>query len=649
MILPLAYHIKSFLICLLIVLLSFSSVGAQNRDTTAILKTASQLVALEPRHPDSALRLLTQILEDSKKIGYSKGIVFSLTHTGNIYFAKGAYEQSLAAYREGLQYGERSPGGLLAAAKLYYNISNVFYTRGNYDSAADYCYKAMLLAEMFPDVIPAGRIYSNLGILLDRLGQPDKALYYLDKAIKMFAREKDYFIMAGILENKGLIYSHKKDSTNALGYFNAALKMGREHHYKEIEFITQTDIGAYYVAAGNASKALPYLLAALEMKNGFTPEDLNTQALFLSLGRAYYLLHDFESAEQYMQLASTTKEAHLLKDNQMQLHEILSLIYARKNDFREAYQHLLHFNAIRDSIENKELTQSINQLEVKYRTAEKDKILAQNQLLIARQENALKEKNIWMLSIGACLLLITTLLIARYRSLRQKQKLQAEQLLNLQRAQEIMMLRATMEGEERERKRLAGELHDGVGGILAAVKMGYEVLGIENGLSEKAGYTRVWNLLREMGNTVREAAHNLMPQVLLHNSLPEAIRLFCTQVNEGKSLQIDVQAYGDFTPLSTAFKLFVYRIVQELVQNAIKHANASKMLIQLVYNDHTFSITVEDNGQGITRATEYSGIGLQHLQSRIQSMNGQFSLESFDGKGTTIYIEFDLAHHNTTL
>ncbi|PZF71986.1 tetratricopeptide repeat-containing sensor histidine kinase [Taibaiella soli] len=641
--------IKLYLTHLIIIISLFtSSALAQNPDTVSILKNEALIIKLEQKMPDSALQLLPQIFDDSRKIGFTKGLIFSLIETGNIYFIKGEYEKSLSRYRQALPYCDRSPAGLLFTAKLYYNISNVFYTRGNYDSAAQYCYKSMFLAEMFPAIIPGGRIYSNLGILMNRMGQPDKALYYLDKAAKAAGREKNYLLMAGILENKGFIYSHKKDTEKALGYFNAALKIAREHQFTEIEFITLTDIGTHYIGLDSAAKALPYLQTALRMHDQFLPEDLNTQSLFLSLGRAYYMLHDYDAAEKYLQLASDAKEASSLKDNQMQLQEILSLIYARKSNYEAAYKHLMNFNKLKDSIEGKDLTQNINQLEIKYRTAEKDKTLAQNQLLIAQQENSLKEKNSWIVIIIGCLLLLTTLLVARYRNVQQKQKLQTEKLLNLQRTQEIMMLRATMQGEEKERERLAGELHDGVGGMLAAVKMGYETLGLENNLSSQPGYTRVWKMLQEMGKDIRDAAHNLMPGVLLHNSLPEAVRLFCATVNENKSLHIDVQAYGDFQSFSEDFKLFSYRIIQELVQNTIKHANASKMLVQLISDNGLFSITAEDNGRGITDTNHHSGQGLLHLQSRIQSMSGQLSIESFEGKGTTVYIEFDLPGVNAT-
>jgi signal transduction histidine kinase len=189
------------------------------------------------------------------------------------------------------------------------------------------------------------------------------------------------------------------------------------------------------------------------------------------------------------------------------------------------------------------------------------------------------------------------------------------------------VLNALVEGEEKERSRLARELHDGVGGILSASKMHLSIIEDEEHYGPKATQLKnVSSLLDQAAQEIRTIAHNLFPDILLMHDLDVAISYYCL---------------GKMPKLNNHFKLIVYRAVQELVNNVMKHAHADHVLVQLSKHDNVMTIVVEDNGVGFDEKVP-KGMGLLNLADKVKNLDGQFSIESAPGKGTTVVLEFNL-------
>jgi signal transduction histidine kinase len=150
------------------------------------------------------------------------------------------------------------------------------------------------------------------------------------------------------------------------------------------------------------------------------------------------------------------------------------------------------------------------------------------------------------------------------------------------------------------------------------------------------------SMLQDTTSEIRKTAHNLMPNVLLRHDLGEALRIYCEHINASNELTITLRLYGDLKQLDKSVELFLYRMSQELIQNIIKHANASQAVVELELRDDTMNIIVEDNGIGFEVNSSYSGFGLQNLQFRVQALQGTLSIESAKEIGTTIIIQFDL-------
>ena len=223
----------------------------------------------------------------------------------------------------------------------------------------------------------------------------------------------------------------------------------------------------------------------------------------------------------------------------------------------------------------------------------------------------------------------------------ENQKTKAAILLEKQN-REIAKLEALIDGEEKERRRIAQELHDGLNGDLSAIKYRLSTLE-ESGLSaiDSENLTKVIDMIDESCAQVRSISHNLMPSSILDYGLIETIREYCIKINTSNTFKIDFQFFGNYIGLSKKSETVIYRIIQELVTNILKHSKATEAMIQFNYREDELFITVEDNGIGFDKKSISSGIGHKNIKTRIEFLNAQLDVES-SSAGTSFTISIDL-------
>lgn len=209
--------------------------------------------------------------------------------------------------------------------------------------------------------------------------------------------------------------------------------------------------------------------------------------------------------------------------------------------------------------------------------------------------------------------------------------------------QEFERYRAMMDAREEERARIAKDLHDGVGGLLSGVKM--SLTQMQDRLApqsdDKLVFARSLDMLDGSMQEIRRVAHAMMPPSLQQFGLNAAVRDFVEAINSMKTIDVVFQVVGDDKQSLTLDKqLIIYRIIQELVNNVLKHSHADKCIVQLVYGD-TLSITVEDNGTGFEKSNN-SGAGLQNIRQRVEFLKGSIDWDSTPGNGTSVTAEIPL-------
>lgn len=651
-------------------------------DTASINRLIDKANALIKTYPDSALVLYRQVVAMSDKIHYLRGrsvafnnmsatykekldfpaAIFYLKESmripysskkmflvqfvdlSDLYYQTGNFQGIRALYNRAVPFFDvQNPTELSILARLNKYMAIVHLRSGNYDSSFVYYYR--ILSDLqAPDSTNSATFvetYNGLGAASARIGFHGRALYYFEAALELAARYRDTNQVTMSMGNKVGVYVAKKEYTKAKEVCLQALTMARRMKYYSYESLNASEMAIILNEEGAHEEALTYCKEALECARKINHFDNQVSAAYI-LGYTLAKLGRYQEAETYVMPALELARKRGRMDNISDAYAQLADIYSATGKYRDAYEYRTLYAHIQDSLRDQEVTDRMAAMELKYKTAQTDKQLAQQQLQLAQKENKLREKNLLLGSLVLGLLLIVTIAIGKYRN---RQRLQAEQLRNLAQQQEIDRLNARMQGEEMERGRIAQELHDGVTVLLSAAKMNYTALGKEyEQITGARTYHEVMQLLNETGQELRSISYNLVPELLLRQSLPAALQAFCSLIQKGHNLETDVQSYGSFANLDVGLAHSIYRIVQELIHNIVRHAQASRVLVQLIRRDDMLYLTVEDNGVGFDAGSSPAGMGLQNLRERVQALKGHLVVASQPGIGTTIDMEIPLNH-----
>ncbi len=580
--------------------------------------------------------------------------VTRLLRYANEQLRKGSFHQAITTLRTALFFSGYISGEQLTY--IYNNLANTYLRTGDYNHSIHYYLLAIREMEKLPgkEAMHA-TLYSNLATLFIQMEDYSRALYYLNKGesiLRPLGNPENY--LSRLLLNKATALQH--DQISAVATYREALSLSRSYGDSETVCTILNNLGDYYLQERMPHQAIQYLKESLGIISG---QSFYIQAgNLISLGEAYKMLGNTDQAEHYLLLALHKAEESGMQKEVMAVHKLLSDLYGHTAQYRQAWQHQHQYVTVRDSMLNIRKVHDINHLEVKYRTAEKDKEIFRKELMITRQQHHLQEKNIWIACISAILMLLTILTFTLYRNHRHRQRLQQERIRNLQheqellrREQEIDRLKAMMEGVEQERSRLARELHDGIVSQLSAIKMNFNALSNrQHSAGFRGDFEEALQQLDEATEDLRNTSHNLMPQVLIRSGLQAAVETLCEKIRRSiPGLHMDCLVYGTLPPLRNEQGLMLYRIIQELVQNAVKHAQANYILVQMNCLDDTLDITVEDNGIGIDPedAETHTTLGLRNIRERVHVLNGKMHIQAAPDSGTSVYLEFNCREWKT--
>ncbi|WP_118974123.1 tetratricopeptide repeat-containing sensor histidine kinase [Taibaiella koreensis] len=590
-------------------------------------------------YPDSAFRIASRNLEQSRILGYTYGAGWSLMDLGLLAQDKGQYPESIRLFNDAMELLQRTAKGPRETPRLLSYIGNAYNYMGNVQLGLHYQLKALDLAQNFYPDINVDYIYNNTAAIFSAMNRsPEVIRYYMDQAERLAIRFRNYPLLGAISLNKGNNYLAARAPDSCAYYLQRAVQLGRASGDLRVEYIALMNTGVLWLERDRPDSAIVYLQQA---RTGEQAIPLAARKLLAgSLGRAYLFNGRAQEAdplirEQYRD-AVDTKDTVSLRD----AYYNMFLLEDKLGRYREASRFAGDYIRLNEKLSGQAIYESVNEQEIQYRSAEKEKDLVGKQLKIARQEKLLATQNTWLtVIIGG---IVTLLLLAafawhRYTS---RQKLLRARLRDLEQTTQIETLKATIQGEEQERIRIARELHDGLGAMTSTARINLGLLKQQDAESAQVLQSTT-RLLDEISADLRFTAHNMMPRALMEKDLPKAVATFCEYIGRNKPFTINVQTFGDFTLLPEYYLLSTYRIVQELVHNAEKHAGATAIFVQLSYRDALLSITVEDDGKGFDARTVTlrKGLGLDSIRGRAQSLGGDLVIDSAPGSGTSVTLD----------
>lgn len=629
--------------CLCVLLCLPHSLFAQAQtDSDQELKAAEQFLAT---NPDSSLILYRNIFRQAEENHQQSIATKAMGGIGNAYLRKGDFTQSklhmdksiamARLYKDTLQWANmennrsllyqqnglytESIQGYYQAIDLlrscsrkektklphyYNNLGGLWLLLKEYGQAADILLQAKAIIDTSrsnDDKIKA-YIYTNLGLALAGT-DPHKAWQYLTEAAGMAMRIQDKYLLVKQYVNLAAISLEQAQYDSSLHYVQQALAISRELNSPVAKALASYQAGHHYLQwAGKQSFAKT---ASLERAMAYLQEALS---------------HSFSSG---------------LKDVLPDIYNDLSRCYAAQNNHQEAYRYARLFNSSRDSLLGNEKNKTVSLL-MKYTNISKDKELTERKMALLQNEYALKQKDRWILLFSVLTAGLIIVGLTGFQLLKSRAKLKS---IQLQKAKEIELLKASIEGAAQERDRLASALHDGV--LIHFSLLKRDLAALAGDISSSGANARFRKMIDQFDhtmNTLRHSAHNLMPDIVMQQGFIQAIANLCASIESHSDLRIDVIHIGERPELHKDFSMIIYNMIQELLHNILKHAHAQQVLLQTTYLDQYLDIVIEDDGVGYQQGQELKGAGLVSIMEKIKAFKGSLEIKNNEPAGTSIYL-----------
>ena len=531
---------------------------------------------------------------------------FGFENGGNKFRIMGWYPEALANYLLALVVYQKSKD-TAQICKTISGIGHIYNKMGDNPTAIEWQKRALLLANNIDDPSLKGLIYGRIGISYDEMSIFDSAHYFNQIAIDFFKKRNENTYLSQWLSN----------------------------------------IGNTYVQQRNYIEAEKYLLESVSYINN---ESIKTSS-YTNLANIYINTNRYQEAKVLLDsafyFAQKFKQKEFLAEVYFRNHEL----YSKLGQYKRALKYYNDYSKLKDSILNAENTSQVANMRVRYETEQKE-----NQLLIEianrdrlEKENAMAEivisnRNrliIIILSIG-----IAAIFFLLFVYQRKKSKLKAEQdaAIIIERESGI---RAIFDAQEKERSRIAKDLHDGIGQQISAIKLllqniAFKILEVSPKLDKDL--SKISLMITDVGDETRSISHQMMPKSLTQLGLVDALQDIIDKSFDGNSIMCKFEHYNLNTRLPQNIEIGLYRIAQELINNILKHSKATKVDIQLMKIDDNCIFIVQDNGQGMPTDNKKEGIGIMNITNRLRTINGNLNMESHSHTGTIATIKIYLGN-----
>ena len=524
---------------------------------------------------------------------------------GTIAFLNNDYTEAISKYLSGLNYFEKQSGQNIQYSKhgYYKQLHELYDQLDDSVNAENYLNKAFQVAGQLTDtVLLIWDGFDRISMFIDRKNC-DEATRQLSALKRLISEQGEDFMMARYYYYQAVCYGENKRYDSAIAVMRKSLEMYREYHDMIGEYSSRDHLARLYIVTGRYKEADSMIAV------NFTISKSNRD--WKNLSESYHLQaelaiakREFEKALKLNELAAEMEDSMRLNEHKQQV------VYAGAK-----------FQVVRQ------------QDEIVFLQSENHK----NEIILIRRQ--------WWLMILVSLLGVAAIIsVLLFRNYRQKQKLHQQRIAELETEKKLMATEAVLKGEEQERTRLAKDLHDGLGGMLSGIKYVFQnmkgnlIMTPENHQSFERGMDMLDTSIKEM----RRVAHNMMPETLVKFGLDTALKDFCNDINQSGVLKLTYQSIGmEKVTLEHTVAITIYRIVQELINNTIKHSAAKTAIVQLTNNEGHFLVTVEDDGKGfdISILKGSKGMGWSNIESRVGFLKGTIDLQSSPDKGTSVHLE----------
>ncbi len=597
--------------------------------------------------PDSALVFANQLIRYSTLMNSEKYLAKALSTLAYTKIWQSKIDQAILlnqkSYKINLKINNQ-----IEIAKNLTQFGTIYQNKSDYVKATNFFLMSIELCEKVKLYSLNQKNYRSLSNISNQNSNPEKGLEYVLKAIQIEKSSPNEIDRADNFARLAVCYSILEKFSLSQKYYNVAYELYKKKNHKFRMAVVLAESSLIYEET-NPVKSVELELQAKKILDIIAPEHLLSAMNTGNIGESYFEFAKTESFNSKFKNSGIPQtKTQLLTQSEIYIKEsielsknanssinirwltkVLSDLQAYNGDYKNAYKNLLINNKLNDSLFSQKNKNAIAKLE-----SEKEVL----ELKTANEKKSTLNKILIGSSIG--LLLIG---FFGFRNFRNKRKLQNLKISELEKDKQLFAIDSMLKGQEEERSRIAKDLHDGLGGLLSGTKLSFTnmkenlLLTPENAIL----FEKSIGMLDTTIADLRKVAHNLMPEALVKFGLNDALNDFCSSIQLASNIKVDYQKIGLDRKIGNTAETFIYRIIQELVNNAVKHAEAKEILVQVAYTNNKIIVTVEDNGKGYDKNLASTGDGLDNIAYRVKYLSGTIDTVTSLNNGTSVNIELN--------
>ena len=566
-----------------------------------------------------------------------------------------------------------------AISQSYNSLANNYEAIGNLDSALFLFEKVLTIKASLNDTLGLAGAQNNIGLVYDEKSNYPESLDHYFKSLRLYESvDGQEFNTAMVLGNIGIVYKKQRDYDKSFEYYESALKFYKLAGSEFGETVTNGNIGNLLIQLKRFKESIEYSELAL---NGYRNMGYSRYEPYMhaNIGIAFDSLNQTSKASEYYNLALNGHEQH---DNKFEITNVTLLLsknYRKSGQYAKALElaeqalkssaslnaldfqlkatyelaennfalgsvelgsaFFSQYDSLKDVLYEEQKSKQIIEVEVKYQTEKKEQKIALQAAELEAKDLKLQRNTILLSALILILIMIiVSIVLWRKREVEKQHAVAQEQKIRLREAQ----ITAVVESQEKERKRFAADLHDGMGQLIAALQVNIQSLKTtKDALEQDDLYENSKALLKDIHTEIRNIAFNLMPQTLVREGLISAIEELVLKINRAGKVKVQFN-HLDVPKLNEVAQISIYRIIQEFISNILKHGHAKKIIIDITGHDNELVLSIEDDGTGFDKLKleNGEGNGWRNINTRLSLINAHCEINSIPNKkGNSILID----------
>lgn len=591
-----------------------------------------------------AISCMNKALEIERKIKHQYGIARALSLLTTLH-------KNIGQYRQALIYGKESLDVFIkmdrksSVLRAYQRLAFVYDQMEDYPSVIQVLTKKLALESSLNDQSSMANTLISLGSVYYSIGSLNQSLDHFKKSEAICLADQDTIKLASVYTHMGNVYLELSNFDLAKQQNLQSIELQKQKNRPLLNAVNFHNLGLIHEREGDHASAKFNYEKSIQLKR--KADDVSGLAMSLfNLANIFKRTNEIDSAKRYYEeiLYLNPEVPSLLMETYWNLTDILSI----QLKFEEANIYRSEYRILRDSLNS--IAKDAIQAKDDFQWFRQESELLRKDILF--KETILKKNNTIIYSLLGGILLLVTLGFSFFYNYRLRNKtiifnknlkIKQKEIDELLKNNEIKEMGALLAGQEKERKRIAQDLHDRLGSMLSIVKMHFKSVEDEIRdlkLANKQQYENANSILDEACEEVRKISHDMVSGTLYKFGLHKALESLKDSINQTSQLKVDFITTGiGEDRFEYDLEINIYRIIQELLSNVLKHAQAKEVTVQLIRKNDILNVQVEDDGIGFDHNEIPNGIGLKNVHARVSKLDGEMNIDTGKGVGTLVNIE----------